>query len=105
MRVRLSDGTHEVEIKAKGYSRRRLDDVENSALRILDALRAEQPVRPGTTFGFAADTSLDGVSLDSSTERAEPYDDQVDADEDDETRAADGQAATDAPSCRATGTP
>ncbi|MEV6836783.1 hypothetical protein AB0N17_20125 [Streptomyces sp. NPDC051133] len=84
MRVRLTDGQHEVEIKAKGSSRRRLDDVENAALRILDALRAEQPVRPGTTFGFTADTSLDGVSLDSSTERAEPYDDQVDGDEDDE---------------------
>lgn len=70
MRIRLSDGTHEVEIKAKGYSRRRLDDAENAALRILDALRSDQPTQPGTTFGFAPDAALD-----SSTERAEPYDD------------------------------
>ncbi|CAL9593055.1 hypothetical protein SUDANB1_05264 [Streptomyces sp. enrichment culture] len=70
MRVRLSDGTHEIEIRAKGYSRRRLDDVEAAALRILDALRSDQPTERGTTFGFTPDTVLD-----SSTERAEPYDD------------------------------
>jgi hypothetical protein len=70
MRVRLTDGTHEVEIKAKGYSRRRLDDTEAAALRMLDALRNTEPTQPGTTFGFTPD-----VALDSSTERAEPYDD------------------------------
>ncbi|MGW2742358.1 hypothetical protein [Streptomyces sp. NPDC001450] len=85
MRLRLTDGQHEVEITAKGYSRRRLDDAENAALRMLDALRDEQPSRPGVTFGFTADTTLDGVSLDSSTERAEPYDDDRDqGDEDDD---------------------
>jgi hypothetical protein len=68
MRIRITDGTHEVEIRAKGYSRRRLDDGENAALRILDALRAEQPSQSGMTFGFNSD-----VALDSSTERAEPY--------------------------------
>lgn len=92
MRVRLTDGTHEVEIsiedRAKGNSRRRLDDVENAALRILDALRSAEPTQRGTTFGFAPD-----VALDSSTERAEPhtepgrddYDDQDDEGEDDQT--------------------
>ncbi|MFB7594307.1 hypothetical protein [Streptomyces sp. NPDC056160] len=79
MRIRLSDGTHEVEIKSKGYSRRKLDDAENAALRLLDALRAEQPTQPGTTFGFAPD-----VVLDSSTERAEPYVDDRDQDDEDD---------------------
>jgi hypothetical protein len=85
MRVRLTHGTTEVEIeiddpKGKSY-RRRLDDVENAALRILDALRSDQPTRRGTTFGFTPD-----VTLDSSTERAEPYDDGRDAEYDDEDR-------------------
>lgn len=79
MRVRLSDGTHEVEIKAKGYSRRRLDDAEAAALRMLDALRDPQPAQSGTTFGFVPD-----VVLDSSTERAEPYDDGRDEDDEDD---------------------
>jgi hypothetical protein len=90
MRVRLTDGKHEVEISiessAKGKSRHRLDDVENAALRILDALRAEQPTQPGTTFGFTAEHTLDGVSLDSSAERAEPYDDGRDQDDDEDGR-------------------
>lgn len=70
MRIRISDGTHEVEITAKGYSRSRLDAAESAALRMLDALRDEQPTRHGTSFGFTVD-----VALDSSSERAEPYDD------------------------------
>jgi hypothetical protein len=68
MRIRIGDGTRKVEIKAKGYSRRRLDDAENAALRLLDALRPEQPAEPDTTFGFTSD-----VALDSNTERAEVY--------------------------------
>ncbi|GAA3527720.1 hypothetical protein [Streptomyces osmaniensis] len=79
MRVRLTDGTHEVEIKAKGYSRRRLDDAEAAALRMLDALRADRPTEPGTTFGFTPD-----VVLDSTAERAEPYDDGRDQDDEDD---------------------
>ncbi|MFD5838208.1 hypothetical protein ACFWHV_32365 [Streptomyces collinus] len=84
MRVHLTDGTNSVEITAKGYSRKQLDNVENAAVRMLDALRDPQPTRPGTTFGFTADVTLDGVALDSSTERAEPYDDGRDQDEDDD---------------------
>ena len=72
MRIRLTDGTHEVEIRSKGYSRRKLDDAEASALRMLDALRATGPTNAGTQFGFTADHTLDGVSLDSATERADP---------------------------------
>jgi hypothetical protein len=79
MRVRLSDGTHEIEISAKGYSRRRLDDAEAAALRMLDALRADQPTEPAPTFGFTPDATLD-----STTERAEPYDDGRDDEYDDE---------------------
>lgn len=79
MRVRLSDGTNEVEVKAKGYSRRRLDDAEAAALRMLDALRSDQPTEPGKTFGFTPD-----VVLDSNAERAEPYDDGRDQDDEDD---------------------
>lgn len=79
MRVRLTDGTHEVEIKAKGYSRRRLDDAEAAALRMLDALRADQPTQPGVQFGFTPD-----VTLGADTERAEPYDDGRDQDDEDD---------------------
>lgn len=72
MRIRLTDGTHEVEIKAKGYSRRKLDDAEAAALRMLDALRATEPTNAGTRFGFTLDRAFDGVALDCATERAEP---------------------------------
>ncbi|MFJ4356904.1 hypothetical protein ACIP25_11605 [Streptomyces massasporeus] len=68
MRIRITDGTHEVEIRAKGYSRRRLDDAENAAMRMLDVLRAEQPSDLGAAFGFSCDAALD-----SSVERAEAY--------------------------------
>jgi hypothetical protein len=84
MRVRLTDGQHEVEIQAKGYSRRQLDDAEAAALRILDALRSDQPEQRGTTFGFTADHTLDGTALDSSTERADPYDEGRDQDDEDD---------------------
>lgn len=68
MRIRLTDGTHEVEIAAKGDSPKQLDDAKNAALHMLDALRAKQPTERGTTFGFTSD-----VALDSNTERAEVY--------------------------------
>lgn len=87
MRIRLTDGTHEVEIKAKGYRRRRLDDAEASALRMLDALRSTEPTNAGRTFGFTPSHGLDGVALDSTTERAEPF---LEADCDDD--GEDGQA-------------
>ncbi|WP_327162093.1 hypothetical protein [Streptomyces zaomyceticus] len=68
MRVRLTDGTHRVEITAGKYTRRRLDDVEACALRILDALRDAPPADAAPQpFGF------EGTALGSDTERAEPY--------------------------------
>ncbi|MFD9282780.1 hypothetical protein ACFWD7_36900 [Streptomyces mirabilis] len=79
MRVHLTDGRNEIEISAKGYSRKQLDDVENAALRMLDALRSDQPTERGKTFGFTPDAVLD-----SSTERAEPYDDDRDQDDEDD---------------------
>jgi hypothetical protein len=87
MRVHLTDGTHEVVIETadapKGQTtRRRLDDVENAALRMLDALRSPQPTRRGVTFGFTPD-----VALDSSAERAEPYDDGRDQDDEEDEDA------------------
>ena len=68
MRIRLTDGTREVEVEA--------DDGAPQALEAT-ALRLFQATHPGAEdmhhrFGFAR--QLDGVSLDSQTERAEPYD-------------------------------
>ncbi|MCT9142930.1 hypothetical protein [Streptomyces violarus] len=84
MRVHLTDGTNSVEITAKGYSRKQLDDIENAAHRMLDSLRSDRPTYRGTTFGFTADDTLDRVALDSNTERAEPYDDGRDQDDEDD---------------------
>ncbi|MFE5658358.1 hypothetical protein ACFQ9H_19475 [Streptomyces sp. NPDC056517] len=68
MRLRLTDGTHRVDITAGKYTRRKLDDAEACALRILDALRAAPPTDGAPqAFGF------EGTALGSDTERAEPY--------------------------------
>jgi hypothetical protein len=79
MRVRPSDGTHEIEIDTDTP----LAEIEATLGRLLDRLRAtaEQP-HQSPPFGFTG-RDLDGVSLDSSTERAERYDDG--RDQDDET--------------------
>lgn len=82
MRVHLTDGRNEIEISAKGYSPKQLDAVENAALRMLDALRAPEPTHRGTTFGFTPD-----VTLDSNAERAEPYDDGRDQDDEEDEDA------------------
>ncbi|MFI9600342.1 hypothetical protein ACIHCX_10755 [Streptomyces sp. NPDC052043] len=82
MRVHLTDGTHEIEIDARGVQ---LPDVEATAGRLLDRLRgttADEQTEQQQPFGFGRD--LDGVSLDSSTERAEPYDDGRDQDDEDD---------------------
>lgn len=81
MRVRLTDGTREVSIRIKGHSRRRLDDVENAAARLLDVLAAlpaaEQQTDEPAPFGY---------SLDSTIERAEQHDvDDQDDEPDDRT--------------------
>ncbi|MFD9212078.1 hypothetical protein ACFVY9_02960 [Streptomyces sp. NPDC059544] len=83
MRVRLSDGTHEIEVDTGRAGDTALPEIEATLGRLLDRLRGtpEQPDRE-QPFGFTG-RDLDGVALDSSTERAEPYDDG--RDQDDET--------------------
>ncbi|AAR29719.1 hypothetical protein VWBp29 [Streptomyces phage VWB] len=74
MHLRLTDGTLRVEITAGKYTRRKLDDVEACALRILDALRDAPPVDGAPPFGFTRSADLDGTALGSDTERvAELY--------------------------------
>ncbi|MGW1587307.1 hypothetical protein [Streptomyces sp. NPDC002386] len=94
MRVHLSDGTHEIEIEADGRGAPTLHEIEQTAARLLDRLRTTPTTEPEPErkpFGFARRDqdggSLDGVALDSSTERAEPYDDDRsdEYDEDDDT--------------------
>lgn len=82
MRVRLTDGTHEIELDT-GRAHPPLPEIEATLGRLLDRLRAtpEQPDQ-GQPFGFTS-RDLDGVALDSTTERAEPYDDGRDQDDDD----------------------
>lgn len=80
MRVRLTDGTREVEITTP--SRTPLPQIEDTARRLY-ALTSPNPEQDSTAgFGFGRD--LDGVSLDSNTERAEPYDNGRDTDEDEQ---------------------
>lgn len=79
MRVRLSDGTHEIELDTGDTP---LPEIEATLGRLLDRLRGtpEQPDQ-GQPFGFTG-RDLDGVALDSTTERAEPYDDGRDTEYD-----------------------
>ncbi|EST22784.1 hypothetical protein [Streptomyces niveus] len=68
MRVRLTDGTREVEIE--GRTTTPLADLEATALRlfaVLDREPADEPQR--APIGFTPD--LDGVALSSDTERSD----------------------------------
>lgn len=85
MHICISDGTVDVEVEVEGHTRRLLTDAEAAARRLLHALRGQQQASDSPPFGFASDRNLDGVSLDSETERAEPYvDDRGEDDEDDQ---------------------
>lgn len=65
MRIRATDGTREVEVEAEDAT---LEGLEAVALRLLQA--AALPGKDDRLpFGFAR--QLDGVSLDSQTERAD----------------------------------
>ncbi|MFI1467632.1 hypothetical protein [Streptomyces wuyuanensis] len=81
VRVRLSDGTHEIEVEANDTP---LPDVEAAADRLLDRLRGTSTDHPEHEQPFGFGRNLDGISLDSSTERAEPYDDGRDQDDEDD---------------------
>ncbi|MFF9088636.1 hypothetical protein ACF1BE_19830 [Streptomyces sp. NPDC014991] len=89
MRVRLSDGTREVEVEAdtgpKDDTARSLALLADTARRLYETVAPPTaPDRP-TPFGYGRD--LDGISLDATTERAEPYDDgRGDEYDDDEGR-------------------
>lgn len=83
MRIRLTDGTRRLDITTPDATP--LDQIETTALRLYAALTPDdEPPTQQPAFGYARD--LDGSSLDSTTERAEPYDDgrDTDYDEDDE---------------------
>ncbi|WP_030747603.1 hypothetical protein [Streptomyces sp. NRRL F-5135] len=83
MRVRLTDGTREIDIRTDpGEQQPTLDQIEATAIRLLTALDHEpadtEPKR--TPIGFTAQCDLDRVSLDSAIERS---------DQDDETERYD----------------
>lgn len=71
MRIRLTDGAREVEVRA---DRRRttLREVEDVACRLLAQLR--EPA-PSSAKQVETEAEAFGFSLDSNTERAGPYDD------------------------------
>lgn len=87
MRVRLTDGTREVEIRTDGAT----DDlpllrqIERSARRLLDAMPAPPRPTAPVPFGFTGQRDLDGVTLDSSHERSDQDEPELDDDEDGET--------------------
>lgn len=86
MRVRLTDGTREVELEATDTP---LHDLESTALRLLAAIHPPPDEQTPHPIGFAP--SLDGVALDSHIERAEPPDtDQDDEPDEGEQHGPDG---------------
>lgn len=87
MRVRLTDGSREVEIRTDGSTDdpALLRQIERTARRLLDAMPAPQPITSTTAFGFARQLDLDRVSLDSTTERSDQDDEPELDDEDDDT--------------------
>ncbi|MFJ9468343.1 hypothetical protein [Streptomyces caniferus] len=82
MRVRLTDGQREVEIRAEGDDPRLLRQIERTVRRLLVDL-APQPSPSPSSFGFGKHIDLDGVALDSTIERADQDEPDLD-DEDDE---------------------
>ncbi|AZM53326.1 hypothetical protein DMA15_12620 [Streptomyces sp. WAC 01529] len=86
MRVRLTDGTREVEIRTDGSTDdpALLRQIERTARRLLDAMPAPPHTTSPTPFGFGRQLDLDRVALDSTLERSDQDEDDLD-DEDDET--------------------
>lgn len=81
MRIRLTDGTRHLDLRLPDDTP--LADAEATTTRLYAALTSDQPAtRPA--FGYARD--LDGISLDSDTERIDQADPiERHDDEDDET--------------------
>ncbi|MEV3855070.1 hypothetical protein AB0J38_12175 [Streptomyces sp. NPDC050095] len=85
MRIRLTDGTREVEIKTEGADDEPalLRQIERSARRLLNAMPRRTLTRNLVPFGFGR--QLDGVALNSSHERSDQdAPEREDEDEDDE---------------------
>lgn len=80
MRVRLTDGQREVEIRTEGNDPRLLRQIERTARRLLVDLA---PQTDPSTFGFGRHLDLDRVALDSTIERAD-QDDEPDLDDEDD---------------------
>ncbi|MFJ2249430.1 hypothetical protein ACIQGT_40390 [Streptomyces sp. NPDC093108] len=70
MRVRLTDGTRQIDISTNPDEQTTLDQVEATAIRLLTALDCEPTDEQHAPIGFTA-LDLDRVSLDSTTERAD----------------------------------
>ncbi|MFJ8855254.1 hypothetical protein [Streptomyces sp. NPDC102437] len=71
MRVRLTDGTREIDISTNPGEQTTLEQIEATAIRLLTALDSEPAdEQHRTPIGFTA-LDLDRVSLDSTTERAD----------------------------------
>ncbi|MGC4946187.1 hypothetical protein ACLQ2N_08270 [Streptomyces sp. DT224] len=83
MRVRLTDGTRTVDISTEPREHLPLDQIEATALRLMQALpprttpHTYADPHPGddtpVPFGYQPPADLDGTSLGSDLERAEPY--------------------------------
>ncbi|MFD3980774.1 hypothetical protein ACFWR6_19505 [Streptomyces griseus] len=74
MRVRLTDGTREVDISTRPDEQHTLEQIEATAIRLLTALDREQPVdddQHHTQIGFTPQHTLDGVALSADTERSD----------------------------------
>ncbi|WP_328721748.1 hypothetical protein OHT52_21155 [Streptomyces sp. NBC_00247] len=84
MRVHLTDGTRQVDIRTDSGERVTLDRLEASALRLFAALDHEPAAdEQRTPIGFTPQLTLDGVSLDSAIERSDQDDEQYVDPEDD----------------------
>lgn len=85
MRVRLTDGTREVDIKTDGAADdpALLRQIERTARRLYAALPTE-PTVSRSPFGFGRHLDLDGVALGSQAELADQDDDPDLDDEDDQ---------------------
>lgn len=83
MRIRLTDGTREVDIRTPDGTP--LPDAEGAALRLYTALDTGEQTEQRAPFGYGRD--LDGTALDSTIERAEQPD-ESDLDDDEVTSDA-----------------
>ncbi|MET9816530.1 hypothetical protein [Streptomyces sp. NPDC006355] len=87
MRVRLTDGTREVEIRTDGTTDDAplLRQIERTARRLLDAMPAPHHAAP-QRFGFGRQLDLDRVALDSVAERSDQDEPDFEPEGDDECR-------------------